>query len=417
MSHGRGGLSAVCLALALALLGGPVLAADSDGDGLRDGFERRYGVSSPRLADTDGDGVVDSAEDTDGDRLSDKGEQRFGTDPTDPDTDGDGIADSAEDADGDGLSNAREQDQRPVPRSLRPALAVARDDMSPKRVACQTWHGASKITACEFGDPDSATHIVLAGDSHATVYITPLRRIAEEQGWRLTTMNKGACPAFPGLFGDNQWEIDKGRSCLLWQERVMKRLVEDPADLVVFAHAPMYKLRRTDGQPVAAWRRTGEWRRGLKRTVEQLPEETGVLALGGTPRNFHGHPVSCLARNTGDISACVSRRQPEEMRFTDVGLKQAAAVSRAQFDSLFDKICSYDPCPIIQGDVLLFRDSHHLSETFARQLQPSLEAVLLKALATHAQTIGSAAERDRLPPVPAKPRTASADGAGPDADG
>jgi hypothetical protein len=411
------GLSAVCLALALVLLAGPVIAADSDGDGLRDGFERRYGVSSPHAADTDGDGVIDSAEDSDGDRLSDKGEQRFGTDPTNPDTDGDGIADSAEDDDGDGRSNAREQDERPVPRSLKPALAVARDDMSPKRVACQTWHGYSKITACEFGDLDSDTHIVLAGDSHATVYITPLRRIAEEQGWHLTTMNKGACPAFPGLFGDNQWEIDKGRSCLRWQERVMKRLEGEPVDLVVFAHAPSYKLRRADGKPVASWRRAGEWRRGLKRTVERLPKETGVLALGGTPRNFHGHPVSCLARNSQNISACVSRRQPEEMRFTDVGLKEAASVSRAQFDSLFDKICSYDPCPIIQGDVLMYRDSHHLSETFARQLQPSLEQVLLKALANHAAAVGSATVGDRLEPRPARPRTASADTAGPDTDG
>ena len=380
MSRSRRALAAG-LALLLTLGAAPVLGADSDGDGLRDGFERRYGVSSPTSKDTDGDGVVDSAEDTDGDRLSDKGEQRFGTDPTRTDTDGDGVSDSAEDDDGDGRSNAREQDERPVPRELRPALAVATEDMSPQRVACQTWHGDSKITTCEFGDPRSETHIVLAGDSHATVYITPLRRIAEEQGWRLTTMNKGACPAFSGLFGDNQWEIDKGRSCLRWQERLMTRLNEHPVELVVFAHAPSYKLRRTDGKSVAPWRRTGEWRRALKRTTERLPEETAILALGGTPRNFHGHPVKCLARNSRDISACVSRRQPEEMRYTDVGLKQAASVSRAMFDTLFDQICSYDPCPVIQGNVLMYRDSHHLSETFARQLQPSMERILRRAFA------------------------------------
>ena len=138
---------------------------------------------------------------------------------------------------------------------------------------------------------------------------------------------------------------------------------------------------RTDGKSVAPWRRTGEWRRALKRTTERLPEETAILALGGTPRNFHGHPVKCLARNSRDISACVSRRQPEEMRYTDVGLKQAASVSRAMFDTLFDQICSYDPCPVIQGNVLMYRDSHHLSETFARQLQPSMERILRRAFA------------------------------------
>ena len=67
--------------------------------------------------------------------------------------------------------------------------------------------------------------------------------------------------------------------------------------------------------------------------------------------------------------------------WTDVGLKQAASVSRAMFDTLFDQICSYDPCPIIQGNVLMYRDSHHLSETFAQQLQPSMEGILGRALA------------------------------------
>ncbi len=371
----------VGLALLMSLAASPAFGADTDGDGLRDGFERRYGVSSPLSADSDGDGVIDSAEDSDGDRLSDKGEQRFHTDPTNPDSDGDGISDSAEDSDGNGRNNALEQDRRPVPRVLRSALGEATEDMSPQRVECQTWHGDSDITACEFGDLESETHIVLAGDSHATVYITPLRRIAEDHGWHLTTMNKGACPAFPGLFGDNQWQIDEGRSCLRWQERLMSRLSDDPVDLVVFAHAPSYRLRTTDGKSVAKWRRTGEWRRALVRTAERLPEETAILALGGTPRNFHGHPVKCLARNRQDISACVSRRQPEAMRFTDVGLKEAASVSRVRFDTLFDKICTYDPCPIIQGDVLIYRDSHHLSETFAQQLQPSLDRILVDAVA------------------------------------
>ena len=69
----------------------------------------------------------------------------------------------------------------------------------------------------------------------------------------------------------------------------------------------------------------------------------------------------------------------------DLGLQQGASVSRALYDSIYDQICSYDPCPLVQGDVLMWRDGSHLSETFARVLQPSLKRVLDDALATRAE--------------------------------
>lgn len=370
----------VASVLVVLVVGQSASATDTDGDGLRDDFETRYGLTSPDDPDTDGDGVVDSSEDSDGDRLGDRGEQRFGTDPSNPDTDADGVSDSAEDDDGDGRSNALQQDERRVPRDLRPSLARADHDRQPRRRACQTWHGKSKVTTCVFGDPNGEVQIVLAGDSHATMYLTPLINIAEDHGWKLTTMTKSACPALLGLAGNNQWEIDKGRTCRLWQERVVADLNQAPVDLVIYAHTPGYKLRKPDGKAIAPWKRAGQWRLGLKRTTVALPEETTVLALGGTPRNFRGNPVNCLKANRGDISACVTRRQPEEARSMDVGLQQAAAVSRAVYDTLFDQICTYDPCPVIQGNVLMWRDGSHLSETFATRLQPSLERILTDAL-------------------------------------
>jgi hypothetical protein len=369
----------------LLLVALPGVATDRDDDGLDDAFESTFGMTSPDAPDSDADGVVDPAEDSDGDRLSDLAEQRYGSDPGSPDSDADGVADSAEDDDGDGRANALEQDQRPLPPDLRPALAVADLDVQRQRRACQTKHGRSAVSTCTFGDPEADARIVLIGDSHASMFLTPFRRIAEQSGWKLTTMTKAACPGLVGLAGNNQWEIDGGRTCRLWQRRVLARLDKHPPDLVVYIQTPGYKLRQRDGRAVAPWRRTGEWRRALKRTVARLPEETTVLALGGTPRNFASNPVNCLRQHPDDISACVTRRQPEDKRTMDLGLQQGASVSRAIFDSIYDQICSYDPCPLVQGDVLMWRDGSHLSETFARVLQPSLKRVLDDALATRAE--------------------------------
>ncbi len=97
---------------ALIIAGGTTVTAielegDTDGDGLPEWWERRYGGNLEASADTDGDGLT----------AREEYEQR--TDPTNADSDGDGLADGAEvkshgtnpnerDSDDDGLSDRDE---------------------------------------------------------------------------------------------------------------------------------------------------------------------------------------------------------------------------------------------------------------------------------------------------------------------
>ena len=132
---------------------------DTDGDGMPDGWETKYGLnplsaadaagdadgdtlsnldeynngSKPNSADSDGDGMrdewevehaldparADAAEDADNDGLTNGEEEALGTDPNRSDSDGDGLpdlwerdnpagADGTADNDGDGLTNAEE---------------------------------------------------------------------------------------------------------------------------------------------------------------------------------------------------------------------------------------------------------------------------------------------------------------------
>jgi hypothetical protein len=93
--------------------------ADSDNDGMPDGWEYFYGLDpssgSDKYLDPDGDGLVNVGEfnlgsnprlfDTDADGLPDGQEAVFGTDPQDVDTDNDGLIDGREawDKDLDGI--------------------------------------------------------------------------------------------------------------------------------------------------------------------------------------------------------------------------------------------------------------------------------------------------------------------------
>ena len=227
----------------------PVAAADRDKDGLRDGFETRYGVTSPDKRDSDGDGVIDSAEDNDGDKLGNLGEQRFGTDPGERDTDDDGIPDGKEDKDRDGRSNAREQDRRPLPKGLKPSLARAKYDLPSDRKRCANLadRGAA-LVRCAFGPADAETTIALLGDSHALAWLPAVRAAAEQEGWRLVTLLKGSCSPVLGTIKADNWSTDRNRSCSAWRQKALEWLGSHPVDLVIITHADDARLvTRRDG--------------------------------------------------------------------------------------------------------------------------------------------------------------------------
>ena len=366
------------LVLMLALMGLPVSAADTDGDGLSDAFEQRYGVTDFQDPDTDGDGVIDSAEDNDGDDLGNKGEQRFRTHPGKRDTDRDGRPDGKEDADRDGRKNKFEQDQPPLPAALTPSLKRAADDEQPNRTDCQVKHGTWRVKKCVFGDPASSTTLTLVGDSNMTMYLTPLKRIAKERGWRLELMAKSSCPSFLGLQGLLQSTIDGGVTCRKWRRAMLDELRADPPDYLMFANVS-YALVTVKGKPIPGRKRPGVWKDAVKRTLKQLPARTDVVVLGTLPKN-DGNPVNCLKVNRKDMSRCTHRRIPSDKRRVDLAIRAGATAGGGAYASLHGRICTYDPCPVVHGNVLLWRNGVHVSETFAKRLQPALAGIIERKL-------------------------------------
>lgn len=370
-------LLAMLWALALAA---PVAAGDRDGDGLRDGFEARWAVSDPDNPDSDGDGVVDAAEDIDGDGLGNLGEQRFGRHPGRRDSDGDGLIDGREDSDGDDRSDAHEQDQRPLPRDLRPTLEAANEDVWGRQRSCGADWGVKDVKLCDFGDPGAAVTLAVVGDSKAAMLMPAFIASAVQEGWHLVTLLKGSCSPVLGTTNAQAHAFDAGRSCQSWRRNAIRWLNAEPPSLIVYVHSDDYKLVDASGRTLSSARRTQAWREGVEETVAALPA-TRILWLGDAPKNA-GNPVRCLMSHRRDMSACVTRRRPGPQRTAETAIRESARAAGGHFGTLHDQICTYDPCPLIQGDTLMWRDEGHLTVTFTRQLAPSMRALLAGVLAS-----------------------------------
>lgn len=378
----RSAVLALSVAVA-ALMPWPVVAAgaDSDGDGLSDAFEAHSGgLLDPMSGDTDGDGVVDPAEDPDHDGLSNHGEQRFGTLPHLRDSDGDGRRDSREDADGDGRPNGAEQDHRAVPTRLRPSLDEAFLDVPLERGGCQASTGAAELTICEYAAEQPERFVVLVGDSHAMMYMPALRPIAAERRWRLVTLVKSACVPVLGVHNSTQGEIDGGESCRQWRRNALAWLAANPPDAIILAHSDNYELVDAQGRLIAPRRRPQVWADGMRRTLAALPDRSQVLVVGDVPSNSD-NPVICLRKHLGNLSACQHPREAPADRPVEAAIRAAARDKGARFGTIYDRVCSYDPCPLVQGEILMWRDSSHLTRTIVEQLTPSIREMLEETIA------------------------------------
>ena len=267
----------------------------------------RWAVSDPALADSDGDGLIDAAEDPDGDDLGGLGEQRYGTDPGDSDSDGDGVSDGREDSDGDGRTDAQQQDERRAPERLRPSIEEAWWDRSENYDdRCHNDAVDPELHPCSFGAPDGATHVVLFGDSHALQWLPALAAAGSEAGWRVTALTKAACPPSEVEFGRK--EVGAAASCSTWRGRALDWLASESPDVVLLTGAGrVYNLLDARGQRLSDEAALAAWRQGLAAILEALPEGSAAVVLADTPL-MRRNPVSCLEADPSDLSACATPR-------------------------------------------------------------------------------------------------------------
>jgi hypothetical protein len=255
----------------------------------------------------------------------------------------------------------------PVPADLAPSLAAARDD-NPAIYddGCHLDHLTTVLAECAYADVESDRTVVLFGDSHAAQWFPTLERVAEERGWRLESRTKSACSPFaiPVWSGSLKRSY---RECDQWRAAVIERVRRERPDMVVLSSSYAYQLA-IDGAVTPAEEHDDIWTAGLRTTVEELADAAGtVVVVGDTARMLEDPPV-CLSDNLDNAAACatpfgqaveVDRLAADDGTATDAG---------ATFVDPTPWMCGTEPCSPVAGRLLIYRDEHHMTATFARAL-------------------------------------------------
>jgi peptidoglycan/LPS O-acetylase OafA/YrhL len=241
-----------------------------------------------------------------------------------------------------------------LPDNLLPALMAARS--SNARVytdGCHIDQTATELPQhCVYGDPEASRILVLFGDSHAANWFPALERIAREDGWRLLSRTKSACPPYgvPRI----QHGVDYV-ACDVWREKVLDEIRSLEPNLVMTAA----ERRDEEGH---------EFLTGMSRTVRSIaPSPT--LVLSTAPKIGRDVPA-CVSLHRFDIGRCSPPRPTAYPAARWQEEREVVEAAGGDIVDLGDILCGDERCPTVVGNLLMYRDSSHLTEEYSEALAP-----------------------------------------------
>jgi len=269
-----------------------------------------------------------------------------------------------------------------VAGQLLPSPAGAKMD---RGKACMADNeGETKIRTCPRGAKKGVkTTTALVGDSHAAHLLPLLQFGAHRRGERILQYLKGSCP-FSAHARDTDGPLRK--ACEGFKRKVRQELASkrDITRVVMSASA---------GNDLVVQPEMGEFESavlGYQQEIDALPSHVReVVVVRDVPR-MRRRVVECLER-LGEISlqlapgACA--RERETALLPDPLAEAARRMGgRVHVVDFTDALCDAKMCAPVVHNALAYRDSHHLTETFALSLVPRFALELERS---------RAAQRDR----------------------
>lgn len=218
---------------------------------------------------------------------------------------------------------------------------------------------------CTFGDATSKKRVVLAGDSKAMQWSETLAKIGSHQGWRLDTATKSRCPFVVDTVRYLNVTTNPYTACKDFNTTLMDQLLKDKPDAVILSQrasqaiAPDGKMTRD----VMEEGMTKTWSTLLDNDIQVIPllDNPGPILPA-----FDGQVYRCVGANPEDFAPCVFNAVPAiEKSGIPIMTDVAESLPGVDVVSMTDVFCDEKVCPPVIGNVLVYRQTTHITNTYA----------------------------------------------------
>ena len=219
---------------------------------------------------------------------------------------------------------------------------------------CHVNNGEVLSGDCTYGDRSSKKTIVLYGDSHAAQWFPALEKLANENGFRLVSLTKSACPA-PEV-RKVQIGAYKNRDCFKWRENSIKRMQQIKPAAIILSGFQYFDV------PDSFPSRQSWWTDGQKLAYQNLRGASSKLIyISDTPHPNRDIP-NCLA---ADGKSKCDDSEKSDPRISG-GFIQVNPTPW---------LCT-NKCPAVVNGIVAYRDASHISVAMSQSLSLELGGVL-----------------------------------------
>ena len=229
-------------------------------------------------------------------------------------------------------------------------------------MGCDEWYYSARVKVCAFGSQDAQHTAVLLGDSHAGQWFPAVAQLFDRPNWRLLVITKSSCPMVDEPFFYTR--IGKVyKVCAVWRKKALAQIAKIKPDIVLISSA---RVNFTKVQ----------WINGTAQVLNKLsPVTRRVFIIRDTPHLAFDGP-DCLAAHVTQtkwlgkwLHTCESLFNSKYETHVYQWLQQVASrYSNVRTINMNALICPHGVCSATQHGTVVFRDSQHLTRSFAAAL-------------------------------------------------
>lgn len=249
---------------------------------------------------------------------------------------------------------------------------------------CYTNFGSDELVLknikgedCYYGDKTSKETLYVIGGSHSEQYMAALDDIGKRKNIRILPIIKMGCP----MVNEGKWDGSDFSDCDRWAEKANQWIIDNPPTMGVFLTSTRPQTILGKGQDMVP----PDYHNVFKKY-----DDAGIhiYAVRDNPWMMQTVPETGEVTDMQkDVRLCISNGKSSEECGAEQkntlsdknpaldAYKDIKNITNIDFTPLF---CQEGKCPAIIGNVLVYRDSHHLTSLFVKTMSPFIENELFK---------------------------------------